>query len=44
MHAADTSSRVAMMDDIRNTEQTELDVEAQVAATITYVPITAKKK
>ena len=33
-----------MADDIRNTEQTELDFEAQVAAVIKYVPITDKKK
>ncbi len=43
MHAADALSCVAMAYDIRNTEQTELDTEAQVAAVINYVPITDKK-
>ena len=33
----------AMVDDIRNTEQTEFDVVAQVAGVIKYVPITDKK-
>ena len=32
-----------MPDDIRNTNQTELDFEVQVAAVIKYVPITDKK-
>ena len=43
MHAANASSRAAMADVIRNTEQTELDVEAQVAAVIKYVLMTDKK-
>ena len=39
MHAVDA----AMADDIRNTGQTELKIEAQVATVIKYVPITDKK-
>ena len=44
MYAADPLSLTAMAHDIRNIDQTELDVEAQVAAMIKYVPITDKKK
>ena len=44
MHAADTLSCAAMADDIRNTDQTELDVEAQVATEIKYVPFTNKNE
>ena len=43
MLSVDTLSRAAIADDIRNTDQTELDVEAQVAAAIKYVRITDKK-
>ena len=42
MHAADALSRAARADNISNTEQTELDVEAQVATVIKYVPTTDK--
>ena len=41
MHPSDALSRAAVADDKRNTE---LDVEAQVAPVIKYVPITDKKK
>ena len=43
MPAADALSRTAMADDIKNTDQTEHEVEAQVAAVFKNVPITDKK-
>ena len=42
MHAADALLHAAIADDIKNTDQTGLDVEAKVAAVIKYVPITGK--
>ena len=44
MPAADALSRAAMADDIRNTDQTELDIDVQFAAVIKYLPISDKKK
>ena len=44
MYAADALSCAAMADDIRNTDQTKLDVEAKVAAVIKYVPIIDKNE
>ena len=43
MHAANALSCAVMADDIRNIDQTELDVEAQVAAVIKYMLIADKK-
>ena len=43
MHAADPFTCATISDDTRNADQTELDIEAQLAAMIKYAPITDKK-